>query len=79
MAPGPEKSTSSTAPALTLRLNPSKDNDLYTSAFRNMHERDLYIMRHPGEGVFLTHFDTMGRSCDLWKVLVTTRTRAHTL
>ncbi|CAK9081564.1 Serine/threonine-protein kinase DCLK1 (Doublecortin domain-containing protein 3A) (Doublecortin-like and CAM kinase-like 1) (Doublecortin-like kinase 1) [Durusdinium trenchii] len=26
-------------------LNPSKDNDLYTSAFRNMHERDLYIMR----------------------------------
>ncbi len=32
-----------------VRLSPDSDNDLYTSAFRNMHQRDLYIMRSLGE------------------------------
>lgn len=31
-----------------VRLSPDSDNDLYTSAFRNMHQRDLYIMRSLG-------------------------------
>ena len=34
--------------AVTTRLSPGLNNDLYTSAFNNMHERDLYIMRHLG-------------------------------
>eukprot|EP00439_Symbiodinium_sp_Y106_P058947 s1357_g8.t1 len=50
------RTTGSKADMLTIRaiyyeprpvgLSPGLNNDLYTSAFNNMHERDLYIMRN---------------------------------